>query len=149
MPTVKEIARERDEVVTVTPDETAVEVAETMKEENVGSVIVVEDETPVGIVTDRDLAMQIIAGDREANETETRDVMTRDLVTVDADDEISDLIETLGDAGVRRMPVVDGGEIAGIVTLDDIVVLLATEHQSISNEFQSVRSVITSESPPY
>jgi CBS domain-containing protein len=149
MPTVDEIAREADEVVTASPDDTARELAETMSEENVGSVVVVDGGEPVGIVTDRDITVRGVAQGRDLDEATAKDVMTDDLVVVNAHDEISELIETLDAAGVRRMPVVDEGGIAGIVTLDDIAVLLAVELDGIAEEMTSLSNVIRSGSPPY
>jgi CBS domain-containing protein len=149
MPTVDEIAREAEEVVTASPDETARELAETMQEENVGSVVVVDGGEPVGIVTDRDIAVRGVAQGRDLDDATANDVMTEDLVVVNAHDEISELIDTLDAAGVRRMPVVDGDEIAGIVTLDDIAVLLAVELDGIAEEMSSLSNVIRSGSPPY
>lgn len=149
MPTVDEIAREAEEVVTASLDETARELAETMQEENVGSVVVVDGGEPVGIVTDRDIAVRGVAQGRDLDDATANDVMTEDLVVVNAHDEISELIHTLDAAGVRRMPVVDGDEIAGIVTLDDIAVLLAVELDGIAEEMSSLSNVIRSGSPPY
>ena len=149
MPTVDEIAREAEEVVTASPDETARELAETMEDENVGSVVVVDGGEPVGIVTDRDITVRGVAQERDLDSVTATDVMTDDLVVVNAHDEISELIETLDAAGVRRMPVVDGDEIAGIVTLDDIAVLLAVELDGIAEEMSSLSNVIRSGSPPY
>ncbi len=148
MPKVREISRKQDEVVTARPDESIVGVARTMEQSNVGSVVVVEDGEPVGIVTDRDLAMRVIAGER-SSDVDVSQVMSDDLVTVDADDEITDVIKQLGDGGVRRIPIVDDGKIAGIITLDDIVVLLSVEFDSIADELGSVSDVIRSHSPPY
>lgn len=149
MPTVDEIAREADEVVTAPLDETARELAETMQDENVGSVVVVDGGEPVGIVTDRDITVRGVAQGRDLDDATANDVMTDDLVVVNAHDEISELIETLDAAGVRRMPVVKNGEIAGIVTLDDIAVLLAVELDGIAEEMTSLSNVIRSGSPPY
>jgi CBS domain-containing protein len=149
MPTVDEIAREADEVVTASPDETARELAETMKDENVGSVVVVEAGEPIGIVTDRDIAVRGVAQERDLDTVTADEIMTEDLVVVNAHDEISELIDTLDAAGVRRMPVVEGEEIAGIVTLDDIAVLLAVELDGIAEEMSSLSNVIRSGSPPY
>ena len=149
MPTVDEIAREADEVVTGSPDETARELAETMRDENVGSVVVVEAGEPVGIVTDRDIAVRGVAQERDLDAVTADEIMTEDLVVVNAHDEINELIETLDAAGVRRMPVVEGDDIAGIVTLDDIAVLLAVELDGIAEEMTSLSNVIRSGSPPY
>jgi CBS domain-containing protein len=149
MPTVDEIARDAEDVVTSPSDETVRELAETMRDENVGSVVVIEDGEPVGIVTDRDITVRGVAKENDPDNTTAGDVMTGDLVVVNAHDEITELIETLDAAGVRRMPVVDGDEIAGIVTLDDIAVLLAVELDGIAEEMTSLSNVIRSGSPPY
>lgn len=149
MPTVQEIARTQEEVVSIAADASAREAANVMADENVGSVLVTDGDALVGIITDRDLAVRVTAAGRDEDATTVRDVMTEDLLTVGVDEEISDLIEAMGEEEVRRIPVMDGDEVAGIVTLDDIVVLLAVEHQSISAELQSISNVIRSESPPY
>lgn len=149
MPTVSEIAREQEDVVTAHPDETARSLAETMRETNVGSVVIVDDGEPVGIVTDRDITTRVTAQGKSPDDVTADDVMTGDLVVVNANDSIDTLIDTLDAAGVRRMPVVNDGKIDGIVTLDDIAVLLSVEVGEISEELNSLSSVIRSGSPPY
>lgn len=149
MPTIQEMARKGDDVVTSSPDTGVVELAEIMENENVGCVVVTENGQPTGIVTDRDITLRVVAKEKGPSELTAGDVMTKDLFTASVDDEISDVIQSLGEAGVRRLPIVDGGEIAGIITLDDIVVMLAVEQKSISTELDSVSNVIRSESPPY
>jgi CBS domain-containing protein len=132
----------RTEVVTASPDEPANELATAMRDESVGSVVITEDGAPVGIVTDRDLAVRITADGLDPSEMPARNVMTEDPATVDVDTGIMDLVDTMEEASVRRMPVVDGGELAGIVTLDDLSVLLTSEQQRLAD-------VIEAESPPY
>lgn len=149
MPEVQEIAREAEEVVKTEPDATVREVAETMEDENVGSVVVVDEGEPVGILTDRDVTVRAVAEGLDVDTTTAEEVMTGDLVVVNTHDTIDELIETLDAADVRRMPVVDGDEIAGIVTLDDIAVLLAVELGGIAEEMDSLSNVIRSGSPPY
>lgn len=149
MPEVREIAREAEEVVTTEPDTTVRGVAETMEEENVGSVVVVKGGEPVGILTDRDVTVRAVARGLDTETTTAEEVMTEDLVVVNTHDSIDELIETLDAADVRRMPVVDGDEIAGIVTLDDIAVLLSVELGGIAEEMESLSNVIRSGSPPY
>jgi len=149
MPTVSEIARGQEDVVTARPDEGVRGLAETMHETNVGSVVIVDGGEPVGIVTDRDITTRVTARGNDPDELTAEDVMTDDLVVVNSDDSIDTLIETLDAAGVRRMPVVDGGKIDGIVTLDDIAVLLSVEVGEIAEELNSLSSVIRSGSPPY
>lgn len=138
--TVGDLARE--DVVTVTPDTTAVDIAATLADENVGSVIVVEGSDPVGIVTDRDLAVSVIAEGADASTLTASDVMTGDLFTVEPTEGVFDVLAEMCDASVRRVPVVGADGLVGIVTLDDFLVLLATELGNLAG-------VVEAESPPY
>jgi CBS domain-containing protein len=132
----------RVDVVTASPDTPVSEVATTMRDETVGSVVVVEGDAPVGLVTDRDIAVRIAADALDSTEMTARQMMTEDPVTVEVDTGILELCNAMHDEGVRRMPVVDGDDLAGIVTLDDLTVLL-------SGELEELAGVIQSESPPY
>ena len=138
--TVGDLARE--DVVTVTPDTTAVDIAATLADENVGSVIVVEGSDPVGIVTDRDLAVSVIAEGADASTLTASDVMSGDLFTVEPTEGVFDVLAEMCDASVRRVPVVGADGLVGIVTLDDFLVLLATELGNLAG-------VVEAESPPY
>ncbi|MDY7083359.1 MAG: CBS domain-containing protein [Halobacteria archaeon] len=145
---VKDLATE--EVVTASPDDSVGELAKKMRDTGVGSLVIVEDDEPVGIVTDRDLSVRMLSqeSDLEAyldepinlDEFTAEMVMSRDMFTVDADDGVFEVLDQMCERGVRRIPVVEDGELAGIVTLDDFVVTLATE-------LSDVAAVILSESP--
>jgi len=138
--TVESIARE--EVVTIETGESVQKAVETMREENVGSVVVVKGESPVGIVTDRDVVMNAFAPDIDPGAVTVNEVMSSDLVAVESDVGMLDLLSQMGEEGIRRVPVVEDNALVGIVTLDDILVLLSMELQSISN-------IIRATSPPY
>lgn len=139
---VRTVARQRNELVTASPDTPVQEVADLMRRESVGSVIVEREDEPVGIVTDRDIAIEIVAAGAEFSETTARDVMARDPITVDADDGIFEVCQLMRQRAVRRLPVVDEGKLVGIVTLDDLLVLLDDEMSDLSE-------VIRSESPSW
>ena len=133
----------RTDVVTVAPDAGVADVASLMDEASVGSVVVVEDERPVGLVTDRDLALAVVSRGADPASLAASDVMTADPVTVDASDSIYEALSRASEAGVRRVPVVDGdGRLAGIATFDDFLVLLASELGKLS-------TIVQAESPPY
>lgn len=139
---VQTIARDRNELVTVSPDDPIQEIAEIMRDRSVGSVIVERNNEPIGIVTDRDLSMKILAEGTDPSSMTARDVMTPDPVTADADDGVFELCQKMRENSIRRMPVVENGKLTGIVTLDDLFVLLEGEMNELSE-------VILSESPPY
>jgi CBS domain-containing protein len=131
----------RTDVVTADYEATLEEVARTLTDRRVGSVVVVDGDGPVGIITDRDLVTYGMAMDRDPGRAIANDILSPSPVTASVEDSVFDVIRLMGDEGVRRIPIVDGDELAGIVTLDDFVALLATELGRLA-------SVIESESPP-
>ncbi|MFB6133704.1 MAG: CBS domain-containing protein [Halanaeroarchaeum sp.] len=132
----------RSDVVTAEPNASAASLAETLRDNNVGSVVIESDGAPTGIVTDRDLAMEVLAGGRDASEVSARDIMTEDLVTVDATEGAFDACSRMCDEGVRRLPLVEDGDLVGIITFDDMLQLLG-------DELQHLASIAAHESPPY
>lgn len=127
----------RREVVTVEPDTSASEIAAVLEEERVGSAVVVSGDEPVGIVTDRDIALEVVAGGQDPDAVTAEDVMTGDLLTVEPDELIYDTLDAMQDAGVRRIPVVEDGELVGIVTFDDFLVLISSELEHMSDIVQA------------
>lgn len=110
-----------ESVVTATPDASVREVAETMRERNVGSVVLVEDGRPVGFVTDRDLAVSVLADGRDPSDRAC-DHASAPVVTAGPDLDITEAAELMVEHGIRRLPVLEGGELIGIITLDDLAV---------------------------
>ncbi len=116
-------------VVNVTPDTTIRFVAELMRSKNLGCVVIAEEQRPVGIVTDRDLALRRECVSSEENDqAPISSIMTREVCTIRKDTGIFDAIQEMKSLNVRRLPVVDaGGRLVGLITLDDIIRLLARE----------------------
>jgi CBS domain-containing protein len=109
------------------------ELARLMGREHVGCVVLVDDNHPVGIVTDRDIVLKVVAAERDPGKIEARDIMTRDLVTVNIDADPLDATRIMRDRGLRRLPVVDAqGALLGILTFDDLFLLLASEMWNLS-----------------
>jgi CBS domain-containing protein len=109
-------------VVTASPEAPVEEIAGLMRDRNVGSVILVDASgRPVGIVTDRDLAITALA-DRADPETPVDRCATTPVVTGETDMDLEEAAALMVSHRIRRLPVLAGGELAGIVTLDDIAV---------------------------
>ena len=110
------------EVMGVGPDDTLSRVANLMRDNHVGCVIVQEDGRPVGIVTDRDIAIRTSGLRSAIADIPVSEIMTTQVMTVGPDDDVCLALERMREVGVRRLPVVnDGGFLAGVITLDDIV----------------------------
>lgn len=118
------------EVVIVHRDGTIVEAAKLMREYHVGDLVVVEERDqgrfPVGIVTDRDLVIEVLAQDVDFDAVTIGDVMSFDLVTAGEDESVRDTIKKMRSRGVRRIPVVNkSGLLQGILAVDDLIELYA------------------------
>jgi CBS domain-containing protein len=125
------------EVVFARTDTTVRAAAQLMREYHVGAIVVVREpdgtRVPVGILTDRDIAIAIVAKGLDADSLRVDEVMGPELITVRDTDGVSQTIELMRAKGVRRMPVVDErGSLVGIVTADDFVDLLAEELSALA-----------------
>jgi CBS domain-containing protein len=107
---------------TIDPDAPVAGAARLMREQDIGAVVVADDGRPVGIVTDRDIAVRVVAEGRDPRETPVRDAASGDVEAVRPDTKISDATELMRLRAVRRLPVVEGGTIVGIVSLGDLAV---------------------------
>ncbi len=125
------------EVVIVRAQDSALEAAQLMRTHHVGDVVVVEDRggtrVPIGIVTDRDLVVEIMAAKLNPAAITTSDIMVPELAAVKENVGLFEAIEYMRAKGVRRLPVVDdNGGLIGILTLDDLLELLADEMAALA-----------------
>ena len=118
------------EVVVVEEDGSITETAQIMREYHVGDVIIVRSQNgkqiPKGILTDRDIALEIVAKSADPEIVRAGDAMSYELTTVNEDDDLMHAIEIMRDKGIRRLPVVDIDEaLVGILTVDDVLDLVS------------------------
>lgn len=119
-------------VITIQPDATLQEALELMDFHRIGDVVVVKhsgkNKIPVGILTDRDVAMQLYKNSRSFKDHLVRDFMSEELVMGENKDGLYEVIKKMKDNGVRRLPVInERGFLNGIICVDDIITLLAEE----------------------
>jgi len=98
------------------------DIARTFRDEGIGAVIVCNtDERLQGVVTDRDIVVEVIATGRDAESTSAADILSgRETVTIGADDDIVEAVETMTRYAVRRLPVIDGDRVVGMLSQADI-----------------------------
>jgi len=139
----------RTAVVTVEPDESVADVIRTMQTETVGSVVVTDDGAPLGLVTDRDLAMAVLDDSFDAETAAVSEFIDDEAVTIEGDEGIYELVELFSRNGIRRAPVVDDGELVGIISVSDVVVLLGMELQHVANAIRSSSPAYERSGPSY
>jgi CBS domain-containing protein len=120
------------EVVVAERTLSVVDAAQLMRKHHVGDLVVVEEKGgrkhPVGIVTDRDIVVEVVAADVNPDALKVGDIMGPEVATVHEGEGLFEALRFMRDKGVRRMPVVDReGGLVGILTLDDLLSLLAEE----------------------
>lgn len=119
-------------LVTADPNDSLAKVASLMEQQNVGAVVVTEENRPVGLVTDRDLALSVCVRKISPQEC-VQNIMTCPVSTINKDAGVYNATQQLMEEAVRRLPVVDdNGDAVGLVSLDDLFLLLSRELQNMA-----------------
>ncbi|MFW2405539.1 MAG: CBS domain-containing protein [Gammaproteobacteria bacterium] len=122
-------------VISIAADESIYDAAQKMREQHVGDVIVVMDdrERCIGILTDRDITIEVVANRVDPDTLTVRDVMSDEVLMVDEDEDILEAMEMMSRAGVRRLPVMnEGRKLCGVISIDDIIGSLAESLLEVS-----------------
>jgi CBS domain-containing protein len=116
------------ELIAVTRDARLKEIIQLMEDRNVGSVLVLENEKPIGIITDRDIVLRCFQDSVKFDQCTAADLMTESVKSVKTTDGVYKCIQTMEQLKVRRLPVVDeDGRATGIISFDDLISFLADE----------------------
>jgi CBS domain-containing protein len=123
-------------VYTVTPSTSVFDTVKLMAEKNIGALLVVEDVNIVGIITERDYARKIVLMARSSKETPVRDIMTSPVMYVRPDQTNEECMVLMTDNRVRHLPVVDGGELIGLISIGDLVKDIISEQKFIIDQLE-------------
>ncbi len=107
-------------VVTIEHDKTAKDVAMRMAEKGISSLVVVKEGTPIGLVTERDLARKVSSTDKKSSEVPLADIMSANFRWVEPMTPIEDAVQKMTNKNIRRLLVLDNGKLAGIITETDL-----------------------------
>lgn len=122
MTTVRQLLNEKGRgVFTVGPGETVFDAIRKMAEENIGSLVVCEDQKPVGIITERHYARNVFLKGRASPSTLVRDIMETQVLYVRPDQTVDECMAVMSDKRVRHLPVIDQGKLVGIISIGDLV----------------------------
>ena len=133
------------EVAFVYGHERVSEAAKVMREHHVGSLVVVAEEArgvvPIGILTDRDIVVEVLTAGLDYGTVSAAEIMSRELITVREEDDVLDAFKTMRSRGIRRLPVLTrSGTLAGIVTIDDLLALVAEQVDDLVKTIASEQS---------
>jgi len=121
------LAGKRREVWSIPPTATVFQAVALMAEKSVGALLVMSGERLDGIISERDYARKVVLLDKSSRTTPVKEIMTANVFTVTPDHTISDCLQIMTEQRIRHLPVVEGGRVAGIVTIGDLVKWLASK----------------------
>lgn len=107
--------------ISVTPGTSVLEALQVMADRNIGSLVVMENETYLGIVTERDYSRKVALKGKNSQSTTVAEIMSTDLPAVTPQDKVEKCMELMSEKNVRYLPVLDGGKLFGIISMTDLV----------------------------
>lgn len=128
-------------VYSVSPDSSVYDALEMLEDRNLGALVVVENGKLIGVFTERDYARKVILKGRSSKETYIRDIMTERPVSVNLNTTIEQCMQLMTDKFIRHLPVMDNGQLVGIISIGDLVKYIIDEKDYI---IENLRQYIVS-----
>lgn len=130
MKTVRQMLRVKGfDVWSTAPDASVYEALILMAEKNVGALLVLEEKQLIGILSERDYARKMILKGKHSKDTAVREVMTENPICIGPDITVEECMEIMTDSHIRHLPVVEGGQLLGLISIGDVVKAIITEQQ--------------------
>jgi CBS domain-containing protein len=137
MKTVKQILDAKGrEVWTIQPEASVFEAIQLMAEKKVGALVVADGDKPVGIISERDYARKVILKGKSSQETPIRDIMTTDVVCTRLDQTVEECMALVTEKRIRHLPVLDGEQLVGIISIGDLVKTIIAEQQFMIEQLE-------------
>jgi CBS domain-containing protein len=131
MKTVNDILRIKGHAVwSTTPDATVYEALKAMAEKNVGALVVLDADTVVGIVSERDYARKVVLHGRSSREIQVREIMTTEVYYVRLEQNIQECMAQMTEKRVRHLPALENGQLVGVISIGDVVKAVIADHES-------------------
>jgi CBS domain-containing protein len=124
------LAEKGRQVYTIGKGVTVADAVREMNEKGVGALLVVDGRRPVGIFTERDVLRRVVDSDKDPAMTRVSSVMTRELATIGPDDRVEDVMELMTSRRFRHLPVIEEGELVGMVSIGDLMRWITLNQES-------------------
>ncbi len=131
------LKRKGNKVSAVSPDLTVIKALELMSEQNIGSLVVMEGDKFLGIITERDYSRKVILKGRHSSETPVGEIMTTDFPPVAPQDSVEKCMQLMSSKHIRYLPVYDSGKLVGIISINDVVTETILNQQETISQLQT------------
>lgn len=129
--------RKGNNVVSVSPETTVIDALRIMAEKNIGSVVVVDNGSFAGILTERDYSRKVILKGRHSSDTQVGEIMVTDFPSIKKSDSIEICMQLMSNNNLRYLPVMENGELAGVISMTDLVTETIRSQAETINHLQS------------
>ena len=138
MATVRDLLRNKGfEVYSVEPEATVYDALKLMAEKNIGAVLVLKEERIVGVLSERDLARKVALQGRTPQETKAEEIMSQRVVGVGPDQTVEQCMAVMTDKRIRHLPVVDGDEVIGVISIGDVVKTIISHQEFMIEQLEN------------
>ena len=121
---------------TIAPNATVFEALALMAEKDIGALLVVKNGEVVGIFSERDYARKIILHGKSSRDTEVQEIMTSEVLCISPDQSVAKCMALMTDKRIRHIPVLDNGQLVGVISIGDVVKAIISEQQIIINHLE-------------
>jgi CBS domain-containing protein len=138
MHSIRDILRDKGTTVrSIHPDETVYEAIRQMAEHGIGALLVVENDQPVGLLSERDYSRKVILHGLRSRETMVRTIMSAPLLTISPDASVQEALSMMTEKYIRHLPVLDGSGVIGLVSIGDLVKAVIEDQQALIEQLES------------
>ena len=121
--------RKGRDIISVKPEDSVLDAIRLMAEKGIGSLVVMEDQELIGIMSERDYARKVIIKGRSSKTTQVAEIMTVDVITASSDMTVNKCMAMMTEKRCRHLPVVDDGELVGLISIGDLVQAIISDQQ--------------------
>ena len=137
MNTIKTLLRNKgDDVWSVLPESSVYDAIHLMAEKQIGALLVMENQRLVGVISERDYARSVILKGRSSEKTHVKEIMSADVITATRQNSIEDCMGIMTKNRIRHLPIMDGDEVVGVVSLGDLVKAIMSDQQETIHELE-------------
>ena len=131
------LARKGRSIISVTPEAKVFEALKLMSDKNIGSVLVMEGPTYVGLLTERDYARKVILKGRASSDVRVKDIMSTGLPEINLETSIDDCMKHMSENNLRYLPVFEGGVVIGIISINDVIKAVIANHEDTIQQLEN------------
>lgn len=137
MQTIKQLLEKKgSEILTIDPNSSVFDAIKSMADHHIGSLIVMQNERLVGIITERDYSRNVILKGKSSVNTAVKDIMTKNVLCTKPDQTVEEAMALMTDKRVRHLPVVENGNVLGIISIGDLVKTIISEQKHIIEQLE-------------